>query len=121
MLQALISDGYDGFTKSEQIERRIASMPPSTHLALLRAEGANAEEQEQFLQDRLDEIVSPQIEKFGPIPAPIERVSNRWRYQAALISDSRAELHKSLRAIERHSPVRSKIRWSIDVDPSGMS
>ena len=68
-------------------------MPPSTHLALLRAEGTNAEEQEQFLKDRLNEIDSPQIETFGPIPAPIERVSNRWRYQAALISDSRAELH----------------------------
>lgn len=121
LLQALIRDGYEGFIKSEQIERRIASMPPSTHLALLRAEGSNAEEQEQFLKDRLDEIDSPQIETFGPIPAPIERVSNRWRYQAALISDSRAELHKSLRAIERHSPVRSKIRWSIDVDPLGMS
>lgn len=121
LLQALIKNGYDGFVQSEQIERRIASMPPCTHLALLRAEGANADEQEQFLKDRLDEIDSPQIETFGPIPAPIERVSNRWRYQAALISDSRTELHKSLRTIERHSPVRSKIRWSIDVDPSGMS
>ena len=121
LLQALTRDGYEGFVKSEQIERRIASMPPCTHLALLRAEGSNAEEQELFLKDRLDEIDSPQIETFGPVPAPIARVSNRWRYQAALISDSRAELHKSLRTIERHSPVRSKIRWSIDVDPSGMA
>lgn len=121
LLQALINQGYDGFVKSEQIERRAASMPPTTHLALLRAEGTNADFQEQFLEDRLNEIASPMVQTFGPSPAPIERVANRWRYQAALISNSRKELHKSLRAIERHSPIRSKIRWSIDVDPSGMS
>ncbi|MCY3884630.1 MAG: primosomal protein N' [Gammaproteobacteria bacterium] len=121
LLQALIRNGYDGFVESEQVERRMASMPPSTHLALLRAEGSNAEIQEKFLRDLLGEISSPHIEIFGPVPAPIERVAKRWRYQAAVISNSRTALHTALRTVEKTSPPQGQIRWSIDVDPSGIS
>ncbi len=120
-MRSLVEEGYSGFVAREQQTREAAAMPPVTHLALLRAEGANAIEQEQFLEDRLNDVSDSSVETLGPVPAPIARISSRWRYHAALVSHNRKQLHEALRAIERVSVPRSKVRWSIDVDPVDMA
>ena len=120
-LEALVQKGYQGFVEREQKNREGAAMPPVTHLALLRAEGINADEQEKFLVDRLNEVANMGVETLGPVAAPISRISSRWRFQAALVSSNRKHLHSALSTIERVAVPRSKIRWSIDVDPMDMS
>ena len=120
-LESLAQSGYAGFVKTELISRKSARLPPYSHMALLRAEGANSEEVSEFLEQLLKEVQFTSTDKLGPIPAPIPRLNNRWRCQAALVDSNRKRLHESLAMIARTSVQRSKIRWSIDVDPMDMS
>lgn len=120
-LESLAKFGYRGFIKTELILRKTANLPPFSHLALLRAEGNNSEEVTNFLQYLLSKIPSSTTEKFGPVTAPIPRLNNRWRCQALLLDGNRKRLHEALRLIEKQSVTRSKVRWSIDVDPLDMS
>ncbi|MCY3540382.1 MAG: primosomal protein N' [Gammaproteobacteria bacterium] len=120
-LESLAKSGYPGFVKTELISRKGANLPPYSHLALLRAEGTNSEAVSAFLEQLLTEIQFTSTEKLGPIPASIPRLNNRWRCQAALVDSNRKRLHESLSKIARSPMQRSKIRWSIDVDPLDMS
>ncbi len=120
-LSSLAQSGYHGFAESELLLRKSASFPPYSHLALLRAEGENADQTEQFLVNVTENVDSDEIVKLGPAPAPLTRLSGRWRYQAALLSPNRMMVHRELKKIEKAPiPRGSKIRWSIDVDPIEM-
>lgn len=120
-LESLAKSGYAGFVKTELISRKSANLPPYSHLALLRAEGANSDEVNEFLEQLLTKTQFTSTEKLGPVPASIPRLHNRWRCQAALVDSNRKRLHESLAQIARAPKQRSKIRWSIDVDPMDMS
>ncbi|MXZ54624.1 MAG: primosomal protein N' [Gammaproteobacteria bacterium] len=120
-LESLAKSGYAGFVKTELISRKSAHWPPYSHLALLRAEGINSDEVSAFLEQLLTQVQFTSTETLGPISASIPRLSNRWRCQAALVDSNRKRLHESLAKIARVPMQRSKIRWSIDVDPIDMS
>ncbi|MCY3819168.1 MAG: primosomal protein N' [Gammaproteobacteria bacterium] len=59
----------------------------------------------------------PEFELMGPVPAPIPRLRNRFRYQCMICSRRRGPLHAALSALEAAELVVPKVRWSIDVDP----
>lgn len=120
-MESLAKSGYPGFVKTELISRKDANFPPYSHLALLRAEGANSEEVNRFLQQVLRTVRSSGTEKLGPVTASKPRLNNRWRCQAALLDSNRKRLHGALDSIAKFSVPRSKVRWSIDVDPLDMS
>ena len=120
-LESLAKSGYAGFVKTELISRKSANWPPYSHLALLRAEGTNSDEVSAFLKQLLTQVQFTSTETLGPISASIPRMNNRWRCQAALVDSNRKKLHESLAKIARASMQKSKIRWSIDVDPMDMS
>ena len=120
-MESLAKSGYAGFVETELILRKDANFPPYSHLALLRAEGTNSEEVNQFLQQILSVVRSPGTEKLGPVNASIPRLNKRWRCQAALLDSNRKRLHKALDTIAKISISRSRVRWSIDVDPLDMS
>jgi len=55
-----------------------------------------------------------------PAPATKERRSGRFRGQLMLLSPQRRSLHALLDAVlaaAHESPLRRRVRWSIDVDP----
>ncbi len=120
-LESLAKSGYTGFVKTELISRKSANWPPYSHLALLRAEGTNSDEVSAFLEQLLTQVQFTSTETLGPISASIPRLNKRWRCQAALVDSNRKRLHESLAIIARAPMQRSKIRWSIDVDPIDMS
>ena len=120
-LESLAKSGYAGFVKTELISRKSANWPPYSHLALLRADGTNSDEVSTFLEQLLTQVHFTSTETLGPISASIPRLNNRWRCQAALVDSNRKRLHESLAKIARVPTQRSKIRWSIDVDPIDMS
>lgn len=120
-LESLAKLGYAGFVETELISRKSANWPPYSHLALLRAEGTNSDEVSAFLEQLLTQVHFTSTETLGPISASIPRLNNRWRCQAALVDSNRKRLHESLAKIARVPMQRSKIRWSIDVDPMDMS
>lgn len=127
LLVQLTEQGYTAFANEALLERRAASLPPFSHLALLRAEAHKPGQAEGFLQGACDEaehlladMALEGIELLGPVPAPMERRAGRYRAQLLLQASARSSLHKLLArwtpTLEQLPGARA-VRWSLDVDP----
>lgn len=123
LLQSLIRQGYDAFAREALHERQLAALPPFSHLALIRAEDADANRPRAFLEQvagLCPALVGPGVSWLGPAAAVMERRAGRYRAQLLLQADNRAALHALLRrllpAVEA-LPEARRVRWSLDVDP----
>ena len=124
-LNLLLNSGYSTFAQSLLSHRAQQKLPPYCHLALIRAESFHAPDAENFLTSikrKAQELCSPSFKKMiytNPMPALLERKSNRYRYVSRIEADDRHELQKLLSQLafemEKHTK-RSGLRWTIDVD-----
>jgi primosomal protein N' (replication factor Y) len=126
LLNQLIPSGYRAFAEAALAERQEALYPPHGHLALLRAESAQAAPSMSFLEQAAAlarESLPEGVELWGPVPAPMERRAGRFRAQLLLQSQQRSSLHALLREwvprLDELSSAR-RARWSLDVDPQDL-
>ena len=114
---------YASFFTAESAAREELGYPPHGRLIAVRIDGADAHEVERVAR-RLAELaevaahreVAGAVEVRGPVPAPIERLRNRTRWQIWLRSGDRHALRRvarSLLAVE----IASTVRVGLDVDP----
>src|SRR5690606_10303343 len=109
--------------QAELAERRLAGLPPFRQQALLAAEAAGSEALDAFFQAALalpEVRAQPDVERLGPLPAPMPRRAGHHRAQLLLAADSRPPLHRLLDAwLPALADLRQarQVRWSIDVDP----
>jgi primosomal protein N' (replication factor Y) len=115
---------YESFFAAETESRAELLYPPHGRLIAVRIDGPDGGEVAQTAQ-RLAQVAEavmrrPEnanlVELRGPVPAPIERLRNRTRWQIWLRSGDRQALRRvarSLLAVE----VSSKVRVAVDVDP----
>jgi len=129
LLNTLLQQGYSTFAQLILQERELGQMPPYRYLALLRAESESAHQAMDFLLDarRIAETLqpsNPQIQYLGPLPAPMEKRNQRFRFQLQINASNRARLHQLLQPLiaelDKQTSGR-KLRWSIDVDPQDMN
>ena len=142
LLLTLIQRGYRGFADEELALREAAGFPPYAHLALLRAEAAQAELPMAFLQAAktalLPQRATPHTRSasneaasntgdglalHGPMPAPMPKRAGMYRAQLLLSSPQRRALHAALDAALPAIyalPDARKVRWSLDVDPQDL-
>jgi primosomal protein N' (replication factor Y) (superfamily II helicase) len=122
LLNSLINGGYRQFAQALLREREQANLPPFSYLALLRAESHLASVPREFLQRAkvILNSLNPQMEVYGPIPAPIERRAGKTRMQLLVVTNGRGSLKQSMQswmlALEK-LPAGKKVRWSLDIDP----
>jgi primosomal protein N' (replication factor Y) len=104
-------------------ERRQLGLPPYGHLALIRAEAADATKPLTFLQT-VAAAAGNSLQLWGPVPAPMEKRAGRFRAHLLLQSERRATLHAMLDQlipqIEKMPDAR-RVRWSVDVDPQDIT
>ena len=124
LLQLLITRGYPAFAEAALAERQAAGLPPSTRIALLRAEAADAQRPIDFLEDarqRISDSGISGVETWGPVPATMERRAGRYRAQLLLQAEQHGRLQQLLgqlvRQLEGLKAAR-RVRWSVDVDPA---
>jgi primosomal protein N' (replication factor Y) len=125
LLHTLIEGGYRAFAEAELGQRQAAGFPPFAHMALLRAEAAQAETCGAFLQQARAALeaqrpLADEVELAGPVPAPMPRRAGLHRAQLLLTAPRRSALHALLDAAlpAIHAvPEARKVRWSLDVDP----
>jgi primosomal protein N' (replication factor Y) len=127
LLGCLIDGDYTAFATLALTERREASWPPFSHLALWHAEAARRDTALAFLEqvrvaasagrsaaERTDVAV------LGPAPLAMERKGGQYRAQLLFRCAERAPLHRlverTLVAVRGSSAAR-RTRWSIDIDP----
>jgi primosomal protein N' (replication factor Y) len=126
LLQLLITEGYPSFAKTLLAERAEASLPPYAALALVRAETNAREATLEFLAEAKQQAQArlvTGVALFGPVPAPMERRSGRYRAHLLVHAQQRGLLHRLLHAwIPQLETLKSgrRVRWSVDVDPQVM-
>jgi primosomal protein N' (replication factor Y) len=120
-LLRLLEGGYGALAETLLRHRKALSLPPYSHLALLRAEGPSlAQALELLTQARNVLAADPRVSVLGPVPAPMERLAGRYRGQLLLQSSSRTALARVLGgAVPTFGelPAARKVRLSVDVDP----
>jgi primosomal protein N' (replication factor Y) len=122
LLTCLLDGDYTAFATLALVERREASWPPFSHLAVWHAEAAHRGTALEFL-DQVRAAAAAQaspVAVLGPAPLPMERKAGRYRAQLLFRSAERAPLHRlvdsTLLAV-RGSAAARRVRWSVDIDP----
>lgn len=122
VLSKLIESGYANFADMLLNDRKSARLPPFSHLALFRAEAADAKLAQGFLTEVRDLLLDKAgfLQIYGPIPALMEKKGGKFRAQLLLQTEQRTALqgflHPKIKAIEALTSSR-KVRWSLDIDP----
>ncbi|MFW0051296.1 MAG: primosomal protein N' [Coxiella endosymbiont of Dermacentor nuttalli] len=119
LLTFLLKEGYVAFAEALLKERKAAQLPPFSYLSLLRAESPKPMLPYEFLSEIKQKIlVNKGVEILGPVAASMTRKAGRYRYQLLFQSKHRACLHKVLTKLIPLLPTqRTKVRWTLDVDP----
>ncbi|NCT82746.1 MAG: primosomal protein N' [Comamonadaceae bacterium] len=122
LYQALLRHDYERFAKDQLAERRSASLPPFSHLALLRAEARTAEAAQAFLTAAAALAQAEGVLVYPPVPHAVARVADLERMQMLVEAGQRGRLQAMLRdwvpaliALKREH--KSVQRWAVDVDP----
>ncbi len=126
LLTVLVEMDYSKFSRLLLSERKLARLPPFSYLALLRAESHDKQHILKFLNEARSAINPKrhkQLEIFGPVSAPLEKRSGRFRMQLLIQATERNTLRRTLapwmQSLEKLASSR-KVRWSLDVDPQDM-
>ena len=123
LLRSLLDEDYTAFAELALEERRRASWPPFSHLAVWRAEATQRPRVFEFLTKLRDHAAgqSAAVRVLGPAPASMERSRGRYRGQLLFESGERNALHQLVTAtLEelRRWPETRRVRWAIDIDPA---
>ncbi|WP_404341290.1 primosomal protein N' [Pseudoalteromonas mariniglutinosa] len=123
LLQDLVNNGYQDFARFALTEREEAQLPPFTNMAIVRAESHNIKHVIDFLTDLVPVGNVSGIQLLGPIPAPLERIAGKYRFQLHIQALERSFLHQYLAQLVDYlstNKLAQKVRWSLDVDPIDM-
>jgi primosomal protein N' (replication factor Y) len=120
LLQDLVNNGYQDFARYALKERQEMMLPPLSCLAIVRCESNKLDDINNFLYDLIPEHLPSGIQLLGPVPAPLERIAGKYRYQLHIQGSERKKLHLYLQQLVNYiaqSKLANKVRWSIDIDP----
>jgi primosomal protein N' (replication factor Y) len=125
LLQALLGNGYGKYAELLLDQRQQTRLPPFGHILLMRAEATQLRQAEEFLQQIRSQTGAdkPGAQFVGPLPAPMQRRSGRYRAQLLVNCRSRPQAQRIAEAMIQCAetlPAGKRIRWSLDVDPLDM-
>jgi primosomal protein N' (replication factor Y) len=115
---AVVRHDYDRYAGSLLEERRQAALPPYMYQALLRAEAPELATAIAFLEAARDCLALDAVMVNDPIPMTMTRVHNVDRAQLLVESSSRPALQAFLKEwVVLLREMKSRVRWSLEVDP----
>lgn len=126
-LQLLFHENYHSFANKLLQERLDTLLPPYTYQAIFRGEAHilhNAMHELNQIKKILEKIKPKDIELFGPMPAPMEKKSGKFRAQLLLQAQSRSKLNQTISeclSLSQQLKKTSKSRWHLEIDPIELS
>jgi primosomal protein N' (replication factor Y) len=122
---AAAAHDYAQFYAAEMASRADAALegvgyPPHSRMIAVRIDGADAHEvagTAQRLAKAAQQHAGDVVVVRGPVPAPIERLRARTRWQVWLRSADRRALRHVARALLRVPDVPKSVRVALDIDP----
>lgn len=124
LLTHLLYQNYRTFSQALLQERQQTDLPPYAFFALFRAEAHQISSPTYFLQ-QVKQLIgkNKQVHVLGPLTAPMPRRAGRHRVQLLLQAAHRKDLQRVLKKLLPEIEAiqsKSKVRWSLDVDPLEM-
>jgi len=123
LLLNLLSQGYSETAKQLLNERTLWNYPPIGTQALIRVNASSEELAFNFLNNistQLKESRISLVELLGPMPSPIAKRANRYRFQLLISAKNRRDLHQFLSIsfpILINARKSGGVRWNLDIDP----
>lgn len=119
---AILNGDYDRFADDTLASRDGFGLPPLTRMALVRAEAKDAQAVADFFahahRTLREALAEADGQVFAPQPAPLARKADFTRWTLCVIAPKVAPLASALaRLRESIEPSKTKVRWTIDVDP----
>jgi len=117
VLTQLVNEGYHATMETliRDYEERL--LPPAVYSALITIETRDPREGERLLDHVIEEIDHPDL--LGPFPAVMERKAQFTRYQAIILSSTRATRHMLARQVQAAlRRVAPRARAFVDIDPA---
>ncbi len=130
LYRAVAAHDYRNLAEVLLADRRVAGMPPFSHLVMLAAEAPVRAAVDAFLQEASTlgrehaRTLALPVEVFAPVPATLARRAGMERGQVLVQCAARGPLQRFLpgwRELVAAVPARGGVRWTIDVDPIGVS
>jgi len=118
---------FESFAEKELSLREILHYPPFYRLARMIFSGKdNKQLITQFnynkrIFKKLRTLFEPKkLLVLGPVPAPIEKMKNNFRYHIVLKASSVSIMSKAINFLKENLKMSSTIKQTIDIDPSSL-
>ncbi len=127
-IEAASAHDFTGFAERELVIRRDLSYPPFSRLALIRIVGPELEavaRESTSVRDECGRIATQRklpVTILGPVPAPISKIKDRYRYQILIKGEERRHIFELLYAsgLVGGALRKSGVAISVDIDPMDM-
>lgn len=125
LLAELIKADYRQLSRMLLDERSRHSLPPFSHLAIIRAESQIPQRAQDFLsraREQLERILPATLNTryLGPLPSTLERRKGFHRFALSVFANNRIKLGSALTETSLYLETLKlgrQVRWSVDVDP----
>ena len=124
-IQCASKQNYEEFYETEIALREKLKYPPFCDIIVIGFNGINEKEIQEIslkmykeLQVKLEEF-----KIFKPMPAPIDKIQNRYRYRIIIKGNMTEKANKELNSIlkQAYNENLKTTRISIDINPNNMS
>lgn len=118
LFQKILADDKKGFYDYEIANRQILEMPPFSRMVNFEVSSFKELDAKVFAKNLVKNFpLNDKIEIFGPIPAEIFRLRNRYRYIVRLKTGKKVNLQKLILDIITNLKIPSSIKLKFDIDP----
>ncbi len=125
-IQAAVEHNFERFATAELPIRTQFGYPPIAAVVRLVFRGESEQTTELFaggLADRLQELLERQhtsARVLGPVPAPITKIRNKYRYHMLIQTSDLDGVRQAIREAGAQMPVSKEVQWIVDIDAASM-
>ncbi len=122
VIRMALDQDYRSFYENEIKLRQLLNYPPFTRLLRVVCSGPNEKEVQDYvavLAQYIEELIDASEEDImlmGPAPCPINKISNRWRYQI-IIKCPNLNLLRSIGSYIITSVTSKNVKMDLDLNP----
>ena len=125
VLQFAMRQDYDAFYREELPTRQVLKFPPAAHMAAVHFRASSemvASAAAEAFVNKIKPLLEPGVELFGPMPAPIAKVRNQYRYQLMIRGGSILRLGQTLRPLVTGATAfrHEDVDIHVDIDPQSL-
>ncbi len=120
-VQSAVQQDFAAFYESEVPSREALGYPPYGRLAKVLVEGRDEDSVRRWVFELASRVLAKELKDarvLGPIPSPISRIQERYRWQFLLKATGHTALRRALAALDAGGALeRGALRVIVDVDP----